>query len=196
MKTFDKEYENKFEQLKAAKKTFKEVLFLSAKEGLTETKENALISALANIDVDTTKDNLDEHELYNPQNEKKYVGVRKRKPKSDCPGYDMLKEQLPERLVESISTTIKQMSKRAITKRSGSEFTLEFNNQEMIKLVKKYSNKILDNYKSNPKKYTKECHSTMDVVNTYFDPKGRSKAKYRALSQDLEQYSEFENLSK
>ena len=194
MKQFDKEVKTTEQELKRLKDVFKNVLFIAAKNGLTDLQEKALIAALAKIDVDTTKDDLKEVKLFDVKNEKKYVGVKKERPRQDCPTYDMLAEQLPERMIESIATTIKQISKRAMKKRKHSGFTLEFNNQEMLKLAKDYSAKILADYEARTERYTKECHSTMDVINTYFDINGRSTAKFKALTQDLEKHAEVKEL--
>jgi hypothetical protein len=182
------------EQLNSLKNIFRNVLFLAAKSDLTDFQEKALISSLAKIDVDTTIEDLKEVKLYNVANEKKYVGVKKEVPKNDCPAYDVLAEQLPERLIESIATTTKQIFKRAMIKRKNSEFTFAFNNQEMLKLARDYSKKILNDYKKRPNRYIKECHSTMDVVNAYFDIKGRSRAKFKALTQELEKNSKIKEL--
>jgi len=189
MKIFDKEYETLKEELGVLKEAFIKVLFLAAKHGLNEVQEKAFVLALANVDVDTTKEDLKEIPLFNVKNEKKYVGVKQERPKSDCPTYAMLQKQLPERILESIATTIKRMTKQAIIKRKKSDFTLEFNNQEISKLIDSYAETILQDYQQQTNRYLKECHSTMDVVNTYFDINGRSRAKYKSLSQDLEKFA-------
>jgi hypothetical protein len=195
LNAFEREYDTLEEELGTLKKAFKEVLFLAAKNGLSEFQEKALIAALAKVEVDTTKADLSEVKLYDVQNEKKYVGVRKDRPKNDCPTYDVLEEQLPERMIESIATAIKQISKRAMNKRNPSEFTLEFDSKQMKRLAHSYANQILDSYKKEPARYTKECHSTMDVVNTFFDRNGKSRAKYKALAQDLMKYAEVKEVN-